>query len=651
MSAAPLWQPLPSQIEKTHMFKFQKEFEKTIQTHFENYEELHQASVNHKEEFWSLMWNYAELIGTKGDTPYFIDDADIKKSRFFPDAKLNFAENILEKNSQDKALIFYGEDKVQYNYSSKQLYQEVSQIQQYLIAKGIQQGDRVGAILPNKPETIVAMLACASIGAIWSSCSPDFGVEGVLDRFGQIQPKLLFVCDQYFYNGKSHSCLEKNQAIFAELSDCDEMICIPYLPEANIHESKIVKNYQQILQDYSAKQIDYAQLPFDHPLYIMYSSGTTGKPKSIVHRAGGTLIQHVKEHLLHCDIQPNDRVFYFTTCGWMMWNWLVTALASDASLILYDGSPFYPSGERLFEIAEKERMTFLGTSAKYIDALSKNHIHPNEKFDLSDLRVVASTGSPLVAENFDYVYDKIKSDLHLTSISGGTDIISCFVLGNPTQPVYRGQIQSPGLGMDVRVADEESNFIVEEKGELTCCTAFPSMPLGFWKDTNDQKYHEAYFDQFDNIWCHGDFIEETAEGGYIIYGRSDAVLNPGGVRIGTAEIYRQVEQLEEIVESIAVGQNWQNDVRIILFVKLRNELHLDPNLIQKIKQAIRQNTTPRHVPALILQVSDIPRTKSGKITELAIKKIIHGQEVKNVNALANPECLEEYKQLLSELAA
>ena len=653
-TTAPIWQPSAQRIAGTRLTRFAKTAGKRWNRRLASadYQALHAWSIDHPEEFWASVWEFGEVRGEMGKT-VVIDREKMPGAKWFPEARLNFAENLLCRRDDGDALVFWGEDKVKGRASHAELYRAVAQTAAALRAMGVVKGDRVAAYLPNLPAAVVAMLATASIGAIFSSASPDFGVQGVVDRFGQIEPKLLFACDGYLYNGKTIDCLGKVAEIAARMPSLERVVVVSYAGNASDGGGDIAAVKHGVsLADFIApfageREIRFERLPFDHPLYIMYSSGTTGVPKCIVHCAGGVLLQHIKEHQLQSDVHPDDRLFYFTTCGWMMWNWLVSALASGATLLLYDGSPFVGRGNILFDYADAEDMTHFGTSAKFIDAIAKIELKPRQTHKLEHVRAVFSTGSPLVAEGFDYVYASIKQDVQLASVSGGTDIISCFVIGNPNGPVHRGEIQRAGLGMAVDVFDDDRRPVRGEKGELVCTRSFPVMPIGFWQDTDGAKYHAAYFDRFDNIWCHGDFAEITAHGGFIIYGRSDATLNPGGVRIGTAEIYRQVEKLHEVVESIVVGQDWppgnRGDVRVVLFVKLREGLALDDALEKRIKAVIKDNTTPRHVPAKILQVADIPRTKSGKIVELAVREVVHGRPVKNIEALANPEALELFR--------
>ncbi|MGM0422155.1 MAG: acetoacetate--CoA ligase [Pseudomonadota bacterium] len=639
------WQPSEDRKNAAALSLFMADLAEKHNQQFKDYKDIWKWSVQNPEAFWSDVWDFTDVIAeAKGDT-VITSAAHMKDQRFFPEARLNFAQNLLRRRDEAPAIVFRGEDTVERVLTFKQLYDRVSVTVQALRNMGVREGDRVAGYLPNMPETIIAMLATSAIGAIWSSASPDFGVQGVLDRFGQIEPKVLFATDRYFYNGKEIDCLEKLEALLPQLPSLQKTIIVPYLEEYKDGLPAKTAKMADFTAGYLPIDIEFEQLPFDHPLYIMFSSGTTGIPKCIVHGQGGTLLQHLKEHKLHSDIRRDDTVFYFTTCGWMMWNWLVSALASEACLMLYDGSPFYPNAYSLFDYAAEQNCTLFGTAAKYIDALKKRNLDMGEKYDLSSLRMMASTGSPLVHEGFDYIYDKIKNDLHLASISGGTDIVSCFVLGNPISPVYRGEIQGPGLGMDVDVFDAQGQSLPAGTGELVCKSAFPCMPVGFWGDDDGSRYFEAYFDRFDNVWCHGDWCEWTAHDGLIIHGRSDATLNPGGVRIGTAEIYRQVEKLPEIKESIAVGQDWKNDVRVILFVVMQPKEKLTDKLKKEIKSTIRTGASPRHVPAVIIAVEDIPRTKSGKITELAVRDTIHGKPVNNKEALANPEALALYENL------
>lgn len=627
------WEPGYDHIVNSQMYKFRPEMD---------YTKLWRWSVENKEEFWSKVWDFCGVIGDKGKTVYK-SGARMQDGKFFPDSKLNFAENLLRRRDDAPALIFRGEDKVQYQLTYKELYNKVSQLRQALKALGVGDGDRVAGYMPNMPETIIAMLAATSLGAIWSSASPDFGVQGVLDRFGQIEPKVLFTIDGYYYGGKEIDCREKVREVIVKMPSLKKTIIVPYTKTDIVGLN--AETLDTVINAYPPAEISFERFDFNHPLYIMFSSGTTGIPKCIVHGAGGILLQLLKEHRLQCDVKKGDKVFYFTTCGWMMWNWLVAGLAAEATLMLYDGSPFYPDGYTLWGFAEQYGCTLFGTSAKYIDALRTSGLHPGTEYDLYTIRTITSTGSPLSPEGFDYIYDHVAENVQLASISGGTDICSCFVLGNPLSPVYRGEIQGAGLGMDVDVFDGAGKPVRGEKGELVCKTPFPSMPVGFWNDPQGDKYDKAYFEKFRGVWHHGDWCEWTAHNGLVIHGRSDATLNPGGVRIGTAEIYRLVEQLPEIKESIAVGQDWESDVRVVLFVVLKEGALLTEELAKRIKKVVREGASPRHVPAKIIAVTDIPRTKSNKITELAVREVIHGRAVKNIEALANPEALKLYEHL------
>lgn len=647
MHDTPLWSPDPGKAAATPMARFAGRMAPDIAGRtLPDYRALHRWSVADPAAFWSGVWDFCEVIGDKGESVLENGEA-MPRARFFPQARLNFAENLLRRAGSEEALVFRGEDKVARRLSFDELRALVSRLQQAMRAAGIGVGDAVSAMMPNMPETVAAMLAASSLGAVFSSCSPDFGERGVLDRFGQIEPKLLIAPDGYWYNGKRIDIAGKLAAIAEKLTSASKVVIVPYLGEAEEVAARVprAETLAAFLEPYRPAELAFERLPFNHPLYVLFSSGTTGVPKCIVHGAGGTLLQHLKEHRLHCSLGPGDRLFYFTTCGWMMWNWLVSGLAAGATLLLYDGSPFHPDGNVLFDYAEAERMTFFGTSAKFIDAVRKAGLTPATSHDLSALRMMASTGSPLAPENFDFVYEGIKADLHLASISGGTDIVACFVLGNPLEPVWRGEIQGPGLGMAVDVWDEDGQPVKGEKGELVCVKPFPSMPVKFWNDPGGEKYRAAYFERFAGVWCHGDFAEWTEHGGMLIHGRSDATLNPGGVRIGTAEIYNQVEQLPEIVEALAIGQDFQGDVRIVLFVRLAEGAVLDEALEARIKKQIREGASPRHVPGKIVAVADIPRTKSGKITELAVRDVVHGREVKNREALANPEALDLYRDM------
>jgi acetoacetyl-CoA synthetase len=633
----PLWTPSPERAAQTNLARFWREAERRSGRKLPTYDDLHRWSIEHSEDFWELVWDFGHVKGERGYRR-LINPERMPGAMFFPEGRLNFAENLLGAYDATPAIRFWGEERVKRGLSRRELHDLVSRLQQALAAAGVKKGDRVAGYLPNLPESVAAMLATASLGAIWSSCSPDFGVQGVLDRFGQIEPTVFFCADGYLYGGKEFDTQDKAAEILSKLPTVKQCVVLPYLDAA----VKVGVSLEAFLKPFEAKKVEFTPVEFNHPLYILYSSGTTGVPKCIVHGTGGTLLQHLKEHLLHSDVKPGDRVFYFTTLGWMMWNWLVSGLATGATLLLYDGSPFIGRGRILFDMADAEGMTHFGTSAKFIDAIAKIKLKPMETHRLEKLRAMLSTGSPLVAEGFDYVYACVKKDLCLSSISGGTDIVSCFVLGNPMGPVWRGEIQARGLGMAVDVFDEQGKS-TGTKGELVCTRPFPCMPRGFWKDDDGARYRAAYFEKFPNVWRHGDWSEITPHGGMIIYGRSDAVLNPGGVRIGTAEIYRQVEQLEEVVESLVIGQDWADDVRVVLFVKLQEGAALSEDLVNRIKKKIRDNTTPRHVPAKVVQVADIPRTKSGKIVELAVRDVVHGRQVKNQEALANPEALEHFR--------
>jgi acetoacetyl-CoA synthetase len=641
----PVWQPSKERIERANMTAFAREVAATHGAELRDYATLRTWSVEHPELFWPALWRFADVRASRPWDEVLVDGDKMPGARWFVGAGLNFAENLLRHRDGRPAIIAWTEDGGRRVLSRRELYQEVARLAAALRREGIRPGDRVAAVMPHAAETIVAMLATTALGAVWSSCSPDFGVQGVLDRFGQIEPKVLITIDGYRYNGQAIDVRPKLAEIATRLPSLEHVVLAPFL-EAAASSGPLTRAVAW--DDFVAQDpgpIEFAQLPFDHPIYILYSSGTTGVPKAIVHGAGGTLLQHLKELLLHTDLKPEDRLFYFTTCGWMMWNWQVSGLATGATLVTYDGSPFHPDGNRLFDLAEQDRISIFGTSAKYIDAVKKAGLEPGRTHDLSALRAILSTGSPLVAESFDFVYRGIKADVHLASISGGTDIVSCFALGNPIAPVWRGELQTRGLGMAVEVWNEEGEAVVGEPGELVCTRPFPSMPVAFWNDPDGSRYRGAYFERFPGVWTHGDHVELTAHDGLIIYGRSDAVLNPGGVRIGTAEIYRQVEQIPEVVEALAVGQEWDGDQRVVLFVRLTEGAALDDGLVDRIRRQIRTNCTPRHVPAKILPVADIPRTMNNKIAELAVREVIHGRPVKNVDALANPQALELYRDL------
>ncbi|MCF7823936.1 MAG: acetoacetate--CoA ligase [Candidatus Marinimicrobia bacterium] len=644
MTARILWTPDDKRVQQTQMDQFRQHVNKKYKLVLSDYTELYQWSIDHAEQFWSEMWQFGKIIYHYEFEQVVDDLGKMPGAKWFQGATLNYAENLLRYRDEQIAIYFRGEDQVQRQLSYGELYQQVTQTAQALKDLGVKKGDRLAGFIPNLPETIIVMLAAASLGAIWSSSSPDFGIKGVLDRFRQIEPKVIFAANGYFYGGKRFDSLGKLSEILSKLPSVEKVVIIPYtetpatlaLPNSVFWDDFIAN---------TAREIDFTPLPFDHPLYIMYSSGTTGLPKSIVHSAGGTLIQHLKELMLHCDLRRRDTIFYFTTCGWMMWNWLVSSLSVGASIVLYDGNPFYPGPDALWKMADDLDISVFGTSAKYLDALEAAGGKPGETFKLDALRAILSTGSPLSETSFDYVYRDIKKDLLLASISGGTDIISCFALGNPTLPVYRGELQCRGLGMKVEAFDEAGQAVLNKSGELVCCQAFPSMPVYFWNDPQGQKYHDAYFSDYPNIWRHGDYIEINEHGGVRIYGRSDATLNPGGVRIGTAEIYAVVENHPDVLDSLVVGQSWKDDERVILFVKLVDSLALSDTLQAELRTLIRQSCSPRHVPALILQTTDIPYTINGKKVEIAVKKIIQGREVQNRSALANPEALDLYQDL------
>jgi len=640
-----LWTPTQDQVNTSQMEAFRNQVNSRFNINLKDYFDLYDWSISNISDFWKAVWGFMALEFSGDYTQVVDDDSKMPGAQWFEGVKMNFAENLLRIRSEKPAIHFKGEGQAVRTLSYNELFDEVEKLSSALRKIGIQQGDRVAGFMPNMPETIIAMLATASIGAIWSSSSPDFGIKGVLDRFTQIEPKVLFAANGYYYNGKKFDSLEKLNSILDQLPSVDHVVVTPYT-DSN-HNISSVKNgilWDNFI-DSNPSPLKFEQLPFQHPLYIMYSSGTTGLPKSIVHGAGGTLIQHLKELRLHCNIYPEDTIFYFTTCGWMMWNWLVSNLAIGAAIVLYDGSPLQPNSNAMWDMVDELGITHFGTSAKYIDACRQEGLSPIKTHSLESMRTIFSTGSPLVEESFDYVYNQIKKEIQLASISGGTDIISCFAGGNPTLPVYRGELQSITLGMDVAAYNPEGNAIQNEKGELVCRKAFPSMPIHFWNDPNGEKYHQAYFNVLPGIWYHGDYIEINDHGGVQIFGRSDATLNPGGVRIGTAEIYRVVDTFDEVEDSLVVGQKWEDDERVILFIKLNKKRIFTENLTKQIKQSIRNNCSPRHVPAIVLETKDIPYTINGKKVEIAVKKIIHGHTVANKDALANPESLDLYQNL------
>jgi len=644
-----LWSPSANEIENTQAWGFMHEVNQEFETKLTNFHELYQWSCEFPESFWDLFWKYSSIIAERSPTEVLKNGDDFLDSKWFPDARLNFAKNLLSERSDNPAIVFWAEDKQKRSLSHLELYRQVARLSFWLKQNGVKKGDRVAGFLPNMPETVISMLATASLGAVWTSCSPDFGVQGVLDRFGQVEPKIFICVDGYYYNGKEFDCLEKNQKIVSQLPTVENTLLVRFVNNSSeFLDLSQLFFFDEIINEPTNPDIEFESVAFNDPLYILFSSGTTGAPKCIVHGVGGTLIQHKKEHMLHCDIKDGDRVFFFSTCGWMMWNWLLSSLASGATLMLYDGSPFLNDNDNiLFDFAEQEKFNFMGVSAKYLDTARKKELFPKETHNLKSLKMILSTGSALSVDCFDYVYQKIKPEVCLSSISGGTDIVSCFVLGSPMLPVYRGELQTRGLGLSVEVWNDKGESVIDQKGELVCTKTFPSKPTGFWNDDEGKKYRQSYFDRYSNVWCHGDFVSLNLNGGMVFYGRSDTTLNRGGVRIGTAEIYRQVEKLTEVLESIVVEQNWQDDIRVVLFVKLKDGLQLDDDLKQRIVTQIRSNTSPRHVPDVIIQVSDIPKTKSGKIVELAVQKAIHNLPIDNKTALDNPEVMQEYYQLCS----
>ena len=642
-----LWEPSKALIKNSNLFNYEKFISKNYKYKFSrNYKKLLNWSLKNPKDFWNSIWKYFEIKGIK--TNQFKLTKDLINSKFFINSKLNFAENLLAKNSNQKAVTFISENGYREQKSWKELNINVKKIITFYKNLNIKEKDRIAAYTPNQIETVECFLSASAIGSIWSSCSPDFGVPGVIERFSQIKPKILIITDKYYYNGKEINILNRLPKILNKIKSIKSVLILNY-PGKKLKKLKKIKNikffYYKEIKKLQPNKNKFTKFDFDHELAILYSSGTTGKPKCICHRSGGVLLQHLKEHQLHCNIKPKDNVFYFTTCGWMMWNWLITAFASKASILLYDGFPMYKSPELLLNIANKEKVTLFGISAKYIDQLIKQKVNVKKKLKLESLKTICSTGSPLSRDGFEFVYKNIKNDVHLASISGGTDIVSCFVNGNIYSAVNSGEIQNNGLGMDTAVFSQKGKTILNKKGELICRSAFPSMPLKFWNDPEKKKYKKAYFSKFKNIWYHGDYAERKNNGSYIIYGRSDATLNPGGVRLGTAEIYSVVEKFKEVKESIVVGQSWDNDVRIILFVVLSKDYKLNEKLSARLKKTIRYEASPRHVPSKIIEVKDIPRTKNGKIVEVAVKNIIDGIKIKNIQALSNPSALNEYKNL------
>ena len=643
-----LWEINKTKLKKTNLALYSDFIKKKYKINSDNdFNEIWKWSINNPKIFWKSIWDFTKVRGNLGKV--LLKESNIfHKNRFFPNTTLSYAKNLLKKNNEEKSIIFKSENGYKTNLSWKSLNLNVGKISNWMRSSGIKKGDRVSAYLPNIPETVIAYISTSALGAIWSSCSPDFGTSAVIDRFSQIAPKILFIGDKYFYNGKKINILERLSEIINKVPSIKKVVIVPY-PGTEVEKNNKFKietyNWNELINSKSKSKIQYVMSNFNDPLTILYSSGTTGKPKCICHGTGGVLLQHNKELQIHSDVRENDRVFYFTTCGWMMWNWLISSLTSGATILLFDGFPMYKKDDLLFEFASEEKVTLFGISAKYIDTLNNNRVVPKNNYDLSSLRTICSTGSPLSKDGFRYVYDKIKKDVHLSSISGGTDIVSCFVLGNLFQPVYAGEIQNRGLGMDVDIFDEKGSSIQNTKGELVCKKPFPSMPIKFWNDEDDKKYKAAYFEKYKNVWYHGDFAKKTSNGGFVIFGRSDTTLNPGGVRLGTAEIYNEVEKFEAVQESIVIGQSWKNDIRIILFVVLNKGYNLTSEIKDKIKKAIKTNASPRHVPSKIISILEIPKTKNGKLVELAVKQCIEGEAIKNLEALANPDSLKQFKNI------